>query len=301
MRRHTFLGETMSRIKFVVAAVCYKCIQWARGPSDVDRSNLAVFAGDDLGLRIACLGEFESEVLSYLRRSLWPEVKNKVFLDVGANAGNHSLGLADHFAHCHAFEPDPRTYKLLELNTAELDNITTHQIALSNRNDLVEFCHDHVNTGKSHIIDRSDKQASEVASNMTVQTRRLDDLDLASEQIGLIKIDVEGHETQVLEGARSILHRHKPHVMIELLASDIFNNRAASLDFLAGIGYNNFTSLEVRTLRIGFIHDIASLRWINHVLTGLFIIFRGVNAAKAVPLDISALETKNYDAILVSM
>ncbi len=291
----------MSRLKFVIAGLCYKCLQWTRDPSDQVRSNLAVFANDDLGLRISCLGEFESDVLSFLRSSLGPEAQSKVFLDVGANAGNHVLGLASYFRHCHAFEPDPRTYKLLEVNVAEQDNITTHPIALSNSNGLVEFCLNNVNTGKSHISDCSNDQDPIMGSNVTLQARRLDDLDLASEPIGLIKIDVEGHEKQVLEGAQSILQTQKPQIMLELLASDISNKRAASLDFLASLGYSSFVSLEADSLHIRFINGVASFRWINHMLAGLSIMLRGVRAAKAVPLDISALKTKNYDAILVSM
>ena len=50
--------------------------------------------------------------------------------------------------------------------------------------------------------------------SIPVTTRRLDDMILPT--VGLIKIDVEGHEEAVLRGARGIIQRDHPRLMIEI-------------------------------------------------------------------------------------
>ena len=59
----------ISRFNFVIAGLCYKILQSIQKSSPGNAPGLAVFANDNLGLRIACLGEFEIEVLSYLRET----------------------------------------------------------------------------------------------------------------------------------------------------------------------------------------------------------------------------------------
>ncbi len=263
-------------------------------------SDLAVFANDDLGLRIACLGEFEIEVLSYLRETLCSDLNQTVFIDIGANVGNHTIGLCDHFLHCHAFEPDPKTFRLLRANTAQRQNITCHPIALSDQDGISTFCQDPVNTGKSHIIGKSVMQLPpEQERLIEVETKQLDSEKFVSEPISFVKIDVEGHELKVLRGAKKLLTTQTPMILIELLAVDIIDGRAASLDFLEEIGYSNFYDLQSRYFNFSPLHNLAILNWLYYILLGLEMLVLGRQHVKPVKLDISCLKLKNYDAILV--
>ena len=121
----------------------------------------------------------------------------------------------------------------------------------------------------------------------------------ASELVSFIKIDVEGHELQVLQGAQNLLTTQMPLILLELLTEDIQAQRAASLDFLSEIGYTKFESLELGYVQIAALANLPVLRWANHLLLGMDIIIRGKQQAKLVELDISNLKSKNYEAILV--
>ena len=289
-----------SRFNFVIAGLCYKILRSIQKSSPGNASGLAVFANDDLGLRIVCLGEFEFEILSYLRETFCLNIETSVFIDIGANVGNHTIGLCDHFLHCHAFEPDPKNFCLLEVNTAQKQNITCYPLALSDRDGISKLRQDPFNTGKSHIVGNSLAQlASEQECLIEVETKRLDSERLVSEPISLIKIDVEGHELQVLQGARQLLIKQKPAILIEQLAEDIRDGRSASLDFLQEVGYTNFYYFQCRYFDFTSLPNLAVLNWPYYILLGLETLVRGRQNAKLVKLDISRLKVKNYDAILV--
>ena len=116
----------------------------------------------------------------------------------------------------------------------------------------------------------------------------------------MVKIDVEGHELQVLRGARGILTAHKPTVIIELLSDSVINGRAPTLDYLAEIGYSKFEAVCVPSTYIAAISNNPFLRWINHAFHAIEIIVLGTRKATASDLNIAALKKQNYDAIIVS-
>ena len=290
----------ISRFNLVLAGVCYKLLQSIQKSSRGGVSKFAIFANDDLGLRIACLGEFETEILSYLRETFCLDKNETVFIDIGANVGNHTIGLCDHFLHCYAFEPDPKNFCLLQVNAAQQQNITCYPLALSNRDGISKICQDTFNTGKSHIVcDSATLLASEQERVIEVETKRLDGTKLISEPISLIKIDVEGHELQVLQGAKQLLIKQAPTILIELLAEEIIDGRAASLDFLEEIGYTNFYYFQRQYFDLTPSSNLAILNWLYYILLGLETLVRGRHCMKLVKLDISHLKVKNYDAILV--
>ena len=289
------------RIQLVILAVCYKTLQTLRKYGKVQLSNLAVFGDDDLGLRIVCFGEFETETLSYLRDFFKTSMRDKQFIDVGANLGNHSNGLFKSFAECHAFEPSPRTFHLLKANMADKPNVICRQIALSDYNGAARFHQDNSNSGKSYIVDKPPFSAKKNDdSYIEIKTIRLDDALTEHSKIGLIKIDVEGHELQVLQGAVNILQDHKPLVMIEVLASEISNGQTPSLNFLQEKGYTTFFNIEPKALQISLISNTPILRWMNHLILILDLIILGPRGVSVEELDIASLKKKNYSTILVS-
>jgi FkbM family methyltransferase len=290
----------INRIQFIIAGLCYKLLQSIRRSQKARLSDLAVFADDDLGLRLSCFGEFETEILTYLRELFGSNLAKTHFIDVGANIGNHTIGLHNHFHHCHAFEPDPRTFRLLKANTANRPNIICHQIALSDKDGISAFNQHRTNTGKSHIIHPPQSQSPPARQSfIDVETSRLDNTSSASETVSFIKIDVEGHELQVLKGAQKLLTTQMPMILLELLATDIRGQRAASLDFLAEIGYTRFYSFQPSNMQIEAVEKLPSLRWINHIILGMDILIRGRQRVKLIKLDISYLKSKNYEAIFV--
>ncbi len=144
-----------------------------------------------------------------------PEIvpKDRIAVDVGANKGVYTRVLADLASHVHAFEPNPKAFRWL--NRALPDNVTAHQLALS----------DHDGNGALYVPKRgrgysnqmasmSLKKANEPHGMIQVQTRTLDSCALTN--VGFIKIDVEGYEAEVLAGAQGTIRHFKPTLLIEI-------------------------------------------------------------------------------------
>ena len=146
-----------------------------------------------------------------------------LFLDVGANVGIHTLIAlaANKRVFVHSFEPSPQIFSRLEKNIKKntADRVELHQLAASNSNGFVFFqdCSEEVNIGISHI--------SSEKTGLKVQSVTIDSLlNEVEKRICLVKIDVEGYEPGVLEGARNRLLRDKPVITLE------FNRRHYPLE-----------------------------------------------------------------------
>lgn len=139
----------------------------------------------------------------------------RTVIDVGANTGVYSLiaAAANPNARIHAFEPTPSTYKSLIRNVA-LNGIEVrcqpYQIALSNSIGSANF-----DLPADLTMARMIGTATPTSIEVPVST--LDTVVDITEPIDLIKIDVEGFEDLVLEGATGILRQWKPAILFELL------------------------------------------------------------------------------------
>jgi FkbM family methyltransferase len=130
----------------------------------------------------------------------------KVSLDIGANVGSHTVTLAQHSRTVHAFEPMPDTFAVLSRNAARFPNIVTHQVAASNAPGTAHLIRSSRNYGAAYIGDD--------APGLDITCVRIDDLTFDA-PVGFIKIDVEGHERQALEGCRETLVRDRPVLILE--------------------------------------------------------------------------------------
>jgi FkbM family methyltransferase len=126
-------------------------------------------------------------------------------VDVGAHVGLLTRELAKRFGLVYAFEPHPANYECLQANTAHLPNVVALPFALGRAQCTagLEF----ESTGNS-----GDRQL--VPGGVSVNVAPLDDVDLHA--CGLIKIDVQGYELEVLEGARNTLCAFSPVVLVEI-------------------------------------------------------------------------------------
>ena len=139
-------------------------------------------------------------------------------IDIGANVGNHSVffSMFCKFNKIYAYEPLQRNYNLLQANAElnEINNIILSPLALSNvEKEVTIYCPDESNPGHSLIKNELIKSSNEWAH--IVQTQRLDDVMKEKKNISLIKIDVEGEEYEVLQGALEIIKQNQPHIFIE--------------------------------------------------------------------------------------
>jgi FkbM family methyltransferase len=123
-----------------------------------------------------------------------------VIFDVGANVGHWSEGAKQLFpeARIHAFEPLPTAFAQLRL----LPGITAHQLALGAARGTATLHYDPAVTVLSSLHDRAGMGLTETT---TVEMIPLDEFDV--ERIDFLKIDVEGHEKDVIAGAAQRLAR----------------------------------------------------------------------------------------------
>jgi FkbM family methyltransferase len=122
----------------------------------------------------------------------------------------------------HAFEPAPASYAALERTVRRqgLTNVVAWPLALGDRGGRVEMLTPVRGStrlvGLTHVVDGASTAAGD---RLTAECRRLDDLAASlptATRITGLKLDVEDHETRVLEGARGLVERHRPLIFCEL-------------------------------------------------------------------------------------
>jgi FkbM family methyltransferase len=127
-----------------------------------------------------------------------------LFLDVGANIGSYSLLAAGvRGAVVHAFEPDPRTAQSLRRNVDVnrlSENVHVQQCALGSENGSAQFT---VGLDTMNHISAAGSPDSP-RETQVVEIQRADDA-MAGLEPAFMKIDVEGHEDAVIDGAQHIL------------------------------------------------------------------------------------------------
>ena len=155
-----------------------------------------------------------------------------IAVDVGANVGLWAKPLTERFKRVIAFEPLEQVYSCLESNVAGL-NVDIHKHALGNVNDVVEMVYDSENTGGSFV--------SNVGQG-SINIKRLDDLDLP--KFGLLKIDCERHELEVLQGAMDTILKYKPIIVCE---------QQADTNECAGMYLKSFGAREITNVRKDYI------------------------------------------------
>lgn len=142
-----------------------------------------------------------------------------VLLDIGANIGTICIPLVvdGTFDSAIAFEPDPRNFRLLQKNIAQnglQSKITAMPYALSEAPGEMQLQLSDRNFG-DHRLGNVDHEAGTEA--VTVQVDTLDNLllklSIPAKDIGLLWMDVQGHEQYVLAGANSVLDEKCPMVV----------------------------------------------------------------------------------------
>jgi FkbM family methyltransferase len=134
-----------------------------------------------------------------------------VALDIGAHIGAVSVYLARKFEQVIALEAVPETFEFLRRNTADLSNVTALNVAAGPTAGETYLSHYPAHGQLSHVAPDADVPQTERIGPITVVT--IDGLNLSD--VSFIKIDVEGFELPVLEGARRTLETFRPLVLVE--------------------------------------------------------------------------------------
>jgi FkbM family methyltransferase len=146
-----------------------------------------------------------------IRRVLRPD---STAIDIGANFGNilrDIVKTAPRGRH-HAFEPLPELPRILR---RRFPNVVIHEVALSNRVGTMSFMRVRDDLGLSGFHPTHRKASRLECDSISVRTDRLDAIIGSDKRIDLIKVDVEGAEFWVFDGARELLSRDRPVVLFE--------------------------------------------------------------------------------------
>ena len=198
-------------------------------------------------------------VLSRFPEERWPfsaAVKQLVspgdcVVDAGANVGYVTLLLSRWVGpsgRVHSFEPVPETFACLAASIRKLGlaNVIPHPCGLSDSaHDATMGIPLYVSGGENLYESRivEEERDARFARTVAVSLNTLDALLAGSDRrVSFIKIDVEGHELLAVQGARRVISRDKPVLLIEVTGDPDQPGTPAWKLFtlLAGIGYSPF-------------------------------------------------------------
>ena len=223
----------------------------------VDGSVVMTSRADGISTLVDCLdhrtapietlnfNQYEPEESSVIRR-IAPQIDT--MLDVGANIGWYSIMVAsiNASAAIHAFEPIPKTFSRLLVN-CDLNNarsIYCHNYGLSSEPGKFPFYFYPEGSGNASIKNLANNDDAQLLFCELRTLSQVQDDILRTARVDFIKCDVEGNEIFVLQGGLSVLQKHKPILLVELLRkwcapfgyhpNDVFI-------LLAELGYSAYT------------------------------------------------------------
>ncbi|MGH7031549.1 MAG: FkbM family methyltransferase [Stellaceae bacterium] len=179
----------------------------------VDDTPMFVNSNDRGTIKFIDGGRYEEDNLEVLLSFVTPDT---VFIDIGANVGFFTLQIARRLTgdgKVYAFEPHPEVAELLQRNVFAngLSRVVScFSFALSDQNAAANLQYPIGHLGGGHVADSDEFFAHTLVKS---ESKRLDDVLGSAFSADLVKIDVEGHEINVLKGMRGII-ANSPRIKI---------------------------------------------------------------------------------------
>ena len=172
--------------------------------------------------------------LKYLPRLCNTE---KISIDIGAAQGVYVIHLLACSRHVEAFEPRPAAVaELTEMFSSA--GVVVHSVALSDHEENGTMVVCTTDLGRSTL----EKENPIEGVREEIQIRTLDSFDFKN--VGFIKIDVEGHELAVLNGAKATIERERPNFLIEIEERHKPGSTKSVPELLGGMGYSGWYLLD---------------------------------------------------------
>ena len=180
-----------------------------------------------IGRSILTMGVYDLIVAESLKRLLSPD---DLFLDVGANIGYFSRQALRFGAQIRAFEPHPQIFAHLQKNLGGFEGkCQLYNSALSDQKGEFSL-YIPENFSKNEGV--ASLEPMDNSTELKVQTEKLDSM--SPGKVRLMKIDVEGHELQVLKGAEQLL---KNKAIEFIVFEDFGGAQSKCIQFLQKYGY----------------------------------------------------------------
>ena len=166
----------------------------------------------------------------------------RMAIDIGANIGFHSTIYSKYFKTVHAFEPNSNIFKI------NLSNVKCHHHLVSSSNEPLTFmqCDDRLHSTHSYVEktfpDLKVKPHHGTFVPRTITPVTIDQYNFT--EVDLIKIDVEGHELDVLKGASQTILKNRPVIILECWGLDrsalAYCVNELGYKHMIGFAYSNF-------------------------------------------------------------
>ncbi len=187
-------------------------------------------------------------------------------LDIGVYRGVYSYEMAKYSNIVHSFEPNPVIFKFINKNLKEIKkNIILYNCALSNKNKTMDLkipirnskydknnFEEYYQMGKATIHTENEFLNYE---KFEVNTKIIDDIDFLNE-VSFIKIDVEGHEKEVIEGGIDTIKKNKPKLLVEIEEQYTKKSVQETINYINSIGYNSFVYADENLKNTSDINDL---------------------------------------------
>jgi len=194
---------------------------------------------------------YEEKEINFLKK-LYDKNTFEYFLDIGANCGYYSVKLANEFDNLKviAFEPNKDAFtkfsNTLKVNTKLRNRIKINNFGLSNSSGQLEMTSlekfGYLQSGGSTIINENEKKFINTRIFKCNFKIGKEVLKFKSKKL-CIKIDVEGHEYNVIEGLKELLEENKVILQIEITEKSFKKTD----NFLKSIGYKSFNKFFGRS------------------------------------------------------
>ena len=180
-----------------------------------------------------------------------------VCVDVGANIGTIIWQLAENSGHIYAFEPMPKLRDIIQSSAVynQFTRLSLYNKAVGSEQGFVQM----VDNENSSVV-----KGDASGTGLTIEVVALDDVLMDVPNIDFLKIDVEGFELDVLKGARNLLAKYKPILLVELHPFFLKNYGIDFNEVILFLEENNYTIYYY-----SFLEEIRMGR-INRFLTRYF-------------------------------
>lgn len=160
--------------------------------------------------RIENKGPYQQRNLKFLK-DMCPH--SRVTLDIGAHVGMNTIEYADFSDHVYAWEPFKETYEmaLMTIDANNVKNATIYNAGLGSENTNIKTIQREGYSAQNQIRPEDSKSKKD---GPVVDIRTLDSYNFTN--VDIIKIDVEGYEMEVLQGAIETIKNNNPIVQVEI-------------------------------------------------------------------------------------
>lgn len=235
----------------VIAALLWHILAYSQRRLEPLRlPRLLCLPSDFLGKHVICNGVFERETMEYVAGRLGSPrgrgVGPTIFIDIGANIGNHTCFFAPKFDLTIAVEPSSVVASILRANillNSLQDKVTVVQVAVSDHSGkAMHYTSSGDNLGGSSLDGHRRDTIESTKEEVELRTADaiVSGITPTNAVISFVKIDVEGHEHAVLLGMTETIRQHRPLIMFE---ADSGRSAADCMQILRELEYSSFVEV----------------------------------------------------------